>query len=119
MRSFLRKLCWWTRRRREAELQEEILFHLDEEAGELAGDGLAAGEARMAARRELGNVALLQEETRAAWTWMPFEQFLQDARYALRTMAAILTLAAAAALAGYLPARNASRIDPMQALRYE
>ena len=32
---------------------------------------------------------------------------------------AAITLAAAAALAGYLPARGASRIDPMSALRHE
>jgi ABC-type antimicrobial peptide transport system permease subunit len=33
--------------------------------------------------------------------------------------AAVVTLTAAAVLAGYLPARNASRIDPMVALRHE
>jgi ABC-type antimicrobial peptide transport system permease subunit len=38
-----------------------------------------------------------------------------------RTMIAVtaVTLAAAAALAGYLPARRAARIDPMAALREE
>ena len=38
-----------------------------------------------------------------------------------RTMIAmtVVTLAAAAAIAGYLPARRASRIDPMAALREE
>jgi ABC-type antimicrobial peptide transport system permease subunit len=32
---------------------------------------------------------------------------------------AVLTLIGAAVLAGYLPARSASRIDPMRALRHE
>ena len=70
MTSFFRKFTWWMRRRRkEAELREELQFHLEEEAGERQARGLAGEEARRAARRELGNVALVQEDTRAAWTW--------------------------------------------------
>ena len=47
-------------------------------------DGLAEDEARWAARRELGNLALVEEDTRAAWGWTRLEQFARDAGYGLR-----------------------------------
>src|SRR5262245_16098974 len=82
------KLLWWIRRRqKETELREELEFHMSEEAGEREADGLSRDEARAAARRDLGNVTLITEDTRALWTWTILEQFAQDARYALRTMA--------------------------------
>jgi len=43
-------------------------------------------DALWAARRELGNLATLQESTRAIWGWTFLEQFVQDLRYGLRTM---------------------------------
>src|SRR5207249_3139929 len=99
MTSFFRKLSWLTQRRnKEAELREELQFHLDEEAGEREADGLAREEARCAARRELGNVALVQEDTRAMWTWTFGEQLVQDIRYGLRTIAANKTFSAMAIL---------------------
>jgi predicted permease len=99
MTSFFRKLRWLLRRRRkEAELGEELQFHLDEEAGERRAQGLAGEEARCAARRELGNVALIQEDTRATWTWTFGEQLLQDLRYGLRILAANKTFSAMAIL---------------------
>ena len=52
MISFFRKLKWLTQRPgREAELQEELQFHLEEEAGELQEQGLP-GDARPAASWE-------------------------------------------------------------------
>src|SRR4051812_14804592 len=81
-------LAWWIRRRqKEIDLREELEFHLGEEAAEREAGGLSRDAARAAARRELGNLTLLREETRALWTWTLLEQFAHDARYALRTMA--------------------------------
>src|SRR5688572_8442071 len=89
MGAFFRKLSWLTEsRRKEAELREELQFHLDEEVEARRAGGLAEDEARWAARRELGNLTLVHENTRAAWGWTLLEQLAQDARYAFRTMAA-------------------------------
>jgi putative ABC transport system permease protein len=85
MNLFFRKLRWLTRRReKEAELREELQFHLEQEAEQSQEDRLAEDEARWAARRELGNVTLVEEDTRAAWGWTRLEQFARDAAYGLR-----------------------------------
>ncbi|HEV8385175.1 MAG TPA: ABC transporter permease [Candidatus Acidoferrales bacterium] len=102
MTSFFRKLSWLMRRRRkEAELEEELRFHLDEEAEQRQAEGLSTEQARWAARRDLGNVALLQESTRATWGWTSLEQLGQDLRYAFRTMGSnrLFTLLAVMSLA--------------------
>jgi macrolide transport system ATP-binding/permease protein len=87
MIAFFRKLKWLVRRRdREAELQEELQFHLNEEAEQRHATGLDDVSAYHAARRDLGNVTLVQENTRSAWGWTMIEQLAQDLRYAVRTM---------------------------------
>ena len=99
MTSFLRKFTWWIQRqRKEDELREELQFHLAEEAGEGQADGLSEDEASWAARRDLGNVTLLREDTRTLWSWILLEQLAQDIRYGLRTMAANKTFSAMAIL---------------------
>src|SRR5260221_14358991 len=102
MKYFFRRLSWLARRsRKEAELREELQFHLEEEAEQHQREGLAEEQARWAARRELGNLMLVQEDTRAMWGWTILEQFGQDLRYAFRTMNAnhFFTLLAVLSLA--------------------
>jgi predicted permease len=87
MTPWFRKVAWWLQRRsREETLRAELQFHLDEEASERRGDGMTEADAARAARRDLGNVTLIREDTRALWTWTLLEQVLQDVRFALRTM---------------------------------
>jgi macrolide transport system ATP-binding/permease protein len=83
----LHRLRWWIeRRRKEDEIREELQFHLDEEADRSESDGLTKDEARRAARQDLGNLRLVEENMRAIWTFTWLEQFAQDVRYAVRTM---------------------------------
>jgi hypothetical protein len=85
--SLFRKLGWLvTRRRREAELEEELRFHLGEETEQRESEGLSTEQASRAARHDLGNLTLLHEDTRAAWGWTRLDQLGQDLRYAFRTM---------------------------------
>jgi macrolide transport system ATP-binding/permease protein len=87
MTSLFRKFTWWLqRRRKEDELREELQFHLEEEAVEREAAGLSRDQARWAARRDLGNVTLVQENTRTLWSWLLLEQLAQDVRYGVRAM---------------------------------
>ena len=87
MNTFFRKLVWLIeRRRKEEQLAAELQFHLEEEAEELRQAGLPQIEAKRAARLDLGNLGLVQEETRTEWGWPLAEQFLQDVRYAARSI---------------------------------
>ena len=85
--TLLRRLIWWLRQRsKEAELREELQFHLEQEARERREAGLPDNEAAWAARRDLGNEAKLREDVRSLWTWRPLDELSQDVRYAWRTM---------------------------------
>ncbi len=85
MNSLFRKLMSLIRRAdKEAELHAELQFHLEEEAEERRDEGLTVEAARSAARRNLGNLVLVQESTRAAWGWPRLEHLARDAGHGLR-----------------------------------
>ena len=70
MIALVRKLGWLARRRRkDDELAAELQFHLEEEMDDRREAGLSGEEAKWAARRELGNLGAVQEQTRAQWSW--------------------------------------------------
>jgi putative ABC transport system permease protein len=74
------------RKKREAELDEEIQAHLGMAAREKIEQGEAAREARASAHREFGNVAMVKEVTRGMWGFAWLETWLQDLRFGLRML---------------------------------
>jgi putative ABC transport system permease protein len=74
------------RSKRNEQLEEEIQSHLKMAASERRERGASSGEAESLARREFGNVALVQDVTRRQWGWIWMEEFLQDLRYGARTV---------------------------------
>jgi predicted permease len=95
----LNKLRWRLhRRRREAEIRQELEFHLEQEAAEARAAGLTDAQARAAARRDLGNRTLVEEDTRDAWGWIWLQRMGQDLRFAGRMVRRRPTFTAAAVL---------------------
>jgi putative ABC transport system permease protein len=77
----------FSRRRLYSDLSEEIQEHLEEKTEELVASGLSHEEATTAARREFGNVTLIEERSRDVWQWPSIENFFMDVRYGLRMLA--------------------------------
>jgi predicted lysophospholipase L1 biosynthesis ABC-type transport system permease subunit len=67
---------WCSRRRRDADLDDEIDAHLRMAAHAREAGGLATGTAKAAARREFGSVALVKETARElrGGLWLPLAQ---------------------------------------------
>jgi predicted permease len=83
---------WWSkieralgrRRNLASDLELEIDAHLRFLIEENLKQGMSPDKARSAARREFGNVAVVQERSYQSWQFPGLESVLQDIRYALR-----------------------------------
>src|SRR6266403_2009223 len=97
----LRLRSLFRRKNVEAELDDELRFHLENQVSKLVQSGLAPAEAQRRARLEFGGMEQLKEEHRDARGVNFIETLFLDIRYGLRilgrtpviTSVAILSLA--------------------------
>ncbi len=94
----------WSRKereRRDAEMNEEFRFHLEQRAADLERGGLSPEEARRRARVEFGSINQHQESARDIWFSRVLRDVVADARFGMRVLlrapafsiTAVLTLA--------------------------
>jgi predicted permease len=74
------------RRKRYDDLSVSIQEHIAERAEELMQEGMARAQAEQSARREFGNVGLIEQKSREAWQWPALESILADLKFVLRRL---------------------------------
>src|SRR4051812_32938767 len=79
-----RLLAWRARVQLERDLAEDLRAHVELLARDFEKSGMTPDDALATARRQVGNVTALREESRDVWGFPAFDAVLQDLRYALR-----------------------------------
>ena len=96
--SWLRRV--FSRKQLEAELDKELRFHFESQVADKIRSGIQEAEARRLTRIEFGAIEQIKEDCRERRGTMGLESFLQDLRYAFRTLrkSMVLTLVILASL---------------------
>lgn len=81
-----RLLDWFRRDTLDRELTEELQFHQQQLEREALAQNKSPENARHAAQRRLGSAVRAREEARERWSWPRADQFLDDLKYAFRTL---------------------------------
>jgi predicted permease len=74
------------RRQRYDDLSVSIQEHIAERTEELIAEGLPRAQAEQSARREFGNVGLVEQRSREEWQWPALESILADLKFVLRRL---------------------------------
>src|SRR5947209_3451390 len=84
---FRRRLRYWLdHSERQRLLWEEMEFHIESMAEDLAAKGMSGQEARAAAHRKFGNMTQKSEEARSTWIARWMSDLTQDLRHSFRGM---------------------------------
>jgi hypothetical protein len=75
-----------SRRRRYDDISVSIQEHMEDRIEELMDDGISRKHAEQKARREFGNVALLEQRSREVWQWPALESILADLKFTFRRL---------------------------------
>src|SRR5579862_4047488 len=74
------------RSRRYKDIDVSVTEHIEERTDELVAEGLPRKQAEQTARREFGNVGLIQQRSREQWQWPALESFMADLKFTIRRL---------------------------------